>query len=404
MLWGLVRRRRTPRRAPHRNCLVTLFSQNDNAQPGPAPAPPGRRGRWRGRGVIFISLSALVTVALTAIPVPFALEHPGPWWNTLGNQSVFDDCSPNPTEEGTEPLIEISGTTTYPTTGALDLLTVCLQGTPEYMPNWFDVIQAYLSPSQSVIPFEYVYPKDQTQEERDESNAAEMVDSQGESVAAAMTYLGYTVEGGATVVSTSPGMPADGVLLPGDTVVALNDQPVLSIDELRAALQDAGSSQPADITLVRDGATIVTTLTPVMKDGTVLIGLVGQTKYTYPFEVTINLIDVGGPSAGLMFALGIVDKVTPGDMTGGKNFAGTGTIDAAGNVGPIGGIRQKLYSALVAEAPYFLAPRDNCDEIVGNVPQGLQVFAVATMTEAVTAVSTVASGDEAAISELPTCQ
>jgi PDZ domain-containing protein len=142
----------------------------------------------------------------------------------------------------------------------------------------------------------------------------------------------------------------------------------------------------------------------VTKDGTALIGVVGQTKYTYPFEVTINLNDVGGPSAGLMFALGIVDKVTPGEMTGGKNFAGTGTIDAAGNVGPIGGIRQKLYSALAAEAPYFLAPLDNCDEIVGNVPQGLQVFAVATMTEAVTAVSTVASGNEAAISELPTCR
>ncbi len=383
---------------------MTLFSQNDDAQPGPALKPEAKRGRWRGRGVILISVAALVTVAFTAAPVPFALEHPGPWWNTLGNQSVFDDCSPNPTEEGTEPLIEISGTTTYPTTGALDLLTVCLQGTPEYMPNWFDVMQAYLSPSQSVIPFEYVFPKGESQQEREESNAAEMVDSQGESIAAAMTYLGYTVEGGATVVSTSAGMPADGVLLPGDTVVAFNGLPVLSIDELRAAVQDAGSSQAVDITVIRDGVTIETSLTPVMKEGTALIGLVGQTKYTYPFEVTIHLNDVGGPSAGLMFALGIVDKVTPGDMTGGKNFAGTGTIDAQGNVGPIGGIRQKLYSALVAEAPYFLAPRDNCDEIVGNVPQGLQVFAVATMTEAVTAVSTVAAGNAAAINELPTCQ
>jgi PDZ domain-containing protein len=351
-----------------------------------------------------VSLAALLTVAFTAIPVPFALEYPGPWWNTLGNQSVFDDCSPNPTEDGTEPLIEISGTTTYPTTGALDLLTVCLQGTPEYMPNWFDVMQAYLSPSQSVIPFEFVYPKNQTQEERDESNAAEMVDSQGESIAAAMTYLGFTLETAAVVVSTSAGMPADGVVLPGDTVIALNDVPVSSIDELRSALQDAGSVNPVDITVIRDGATVVTTLTPVTKEGTTLIGLVGQTEYKYPFEVTISLNDVGGPSAGLMFALGIVDMVTPGGMTGGKNFAGTGTIDADGNVGPIGGIRQKLYSALAAQAPYFLAPLDNCDEVVGNVPEGLQVFAVATITEAVTAVSTVASGSDAAISELPTCR
>ena len=383
---------------------MTLFSQNDNAPPGHAPTPSSRRSRWRRRGVVFVSLAALLTVAFTAIPVPFALEYPGPWWNTLGNQSVFDDCSPNPTEDGTEPLIEISGTTTYPTTGALDLLTVCLQGTPEYMPNWFDVMQAYLSPSQSVIPFEFVYPKNQTQEERDESNAAEMVDSQGESIAAAMTYLGFTLETAAVVVSTSAGMPADGVVLPGDTVIALNDVPVSSIDELRSALQDAGSVNPVDITVIRDGATVVTTLTPVTKEGTTLIGLVGQTEYKYPFEVTISLNDVGGPSAGLMFALGIVDMVTPGGMTGGKNFAGTGTIDADGNVGPIGGIRQKLYSALAAQAPYFLAPLDNCDEVVGNVPEGLQVFAVATITEAVTAVSTVASGSDAAISELPTCR
>jgi len=382
---------------------VTLFSQNDYAQPGHAPTPSSRRARWRRRGVVFVSLAALLAVAFTAIPVPFALEHPGPWWNTLGNQSVFDDCSPYPTEDGTEPLIEISGTTTYPTTGALDLLTVCLQGTPEYMPNWFDVMQAYLSPSQSVIPFEYVYPKDQTQEERDESNAAEMVDSQAESIAAAMTYLGYAVEGGATVVSTSDDMPADGVLLPGDTVVALNDVPVANIDALRSAVQNAGSSKPVTVSIIRDGTTVAATLTPVTKDGTALLGLLGQTNYTYPFEVTIHLNDVGGPSAGLMFALGIVDMVTSGDMTGGKNFAGTGTIDAAGNVGPIGGIRQKLYSALAADAPYFLAPLDNCDEVVGHVPQGLQVFAVATITEAVTAVSTVASGNAADISELPTC-
>lgn len=383
---------------------MTLFSQNDNPQPGHAPTPPSRRARWRRIGVILVAVAALVTVAFTAIPVPYALEHPGPWWNTLGTQTVFDDCSPTPTKDGTEPLIEISGTTTYPTTGSLDLLTVCLQGTPDFMPNWFDVIQAYLSPSQSVIPFEYVYPKDQTQEERDQSNAAEMVDSQAESIAAAMTYLGYSVEGGAIVVSTSDGMPADGVLFPDDVVVALNDVPVSSIDTLRAAVQDAGSSNPVTLTVIRDGSTIFTTLTPVSKDGTALIGLLGQTKYSYPFEVTIHLNDVGGPSAGLMFALGIIDKVTPEDMTGGKNFAGTGTIDAAGNVGPIGGIRQKMYSALAADAPYFLAPLDNCDEVLGNVPQGLQVFAVATITEAVTAVSTVASGDEAAIGKLPTCR
>ena len=341
---------------------------------------------------------------MTAIPVPFAMEHPGPWWDTLANQSVFDDCSPTPTKDGTEPLIEISGTATYPTTGALDLLTVCLEGSPEFMPNWFDVIPAYLSPSQSVIPFEYVYPKDQTEEERSQANTAQMVDSQAEAIAAAMTYLGYSVEEGATVVSTSPGMPADGVLLADDLIVAVNDEAVLSIDELRAAVKAAGWSQPLTVTVIRDGQTLTEAITPANNEGTAVIGVLGQTSYNYPFDVSIHLNDVGGPSAGLMFALGIVDKVTPEDMTQGKKFAGTGTIDAAGNVGPIGGIRLKMYSAQAAGAAFFLSPADNCDEVVGNVPSGIQVFSVATITEAVHAVTTAGSGDTAAMAKLPTCQ
>ena len=382
---------------------MTLFPNTDRETPDSAAVPADPRARRRRRGIYLVSVAALLTVGFTAIPVPFAMEHPGPWWNTLANQTVFDDCSSTPTKEGTEPLIEISGTTTYPTTGALDLLTVCLEGSPEFMPNWFDVIQAYLSPSQSVIPFEYVYPKDQTEDERNQANAAQMVDSQAEAIAAAMTYLGYSVEKGATVVSTTSGMPADGVLLPDDLIVAVNDKAVLSIDELRAAVKASGWSQPLTITLVRDGQTLTETLTPVDNEGPAVIGVLGQTAYTYPFDVSIHLNDVGGPSAGLMFALGIIDKVTPDDMTRGKKFAGTGTIDAAGNVGPIGGIRLKMYSAQAGGAIFFLSPADNCDEVVGNVPAGIQVFSVATITEAVAAVTAAASGDTAAIAKLPTC-
>ena len=382
---------------------MTLSPNTDRETPEHAPVPTDPRTRRRRRGLLLVAIAALFTVGITAIPVPFAIEHPGPWWNTLANQTVFDNCSPTPTKEGTEPLIEISGTTTYPTTGALDLLTVCLEGTPEIMPNWFDVLQAYLSPSQSVIPFEYVYPKDQTEDERNQANTAQMVDSQAEAIAAAMTYLGYSVEKGAKVVSTTSGMPADGVLMPDDLIVAVNDEAVLNIDELRAAVKASGTSQPLTVTLIRGGQTLTETLTPTNNEGTAVIGVLGQTAYDYPFDVSIHLNDVGGPSAGLMFALGIIDKVTPEDMTRGKKFAGTGTIDAAGNVGPIGGIRLKMYSAQAAGATFFLSPADNCDEVVGNVPAGIQVFSVATITEAVTAVTTAASGDAAAMAQLPTC-
>ena len=382
---------------------MTLFKSPDETALVHARTPdgPSRRRRW---GITLVTLATIFTVAYTAIPVPFAIEHPGPWWNTLGNQTVFQDCSPEPTEEGTQPLIEISGTTVYPTTGALDLLTVCLEGTPEVRPNWFDVIAAYFTPSQSVIPFEYVYPKDQTQDERDTANAADMVDSQAEAIAAAMTYLGYSVEAGVTVKETSAGMPADGVLLPGDVIVAVNANRLTSIDKLIEAVHSAGVGTPMDLTLDRSGQTVVVTVAPASAEGKPIIGLIGQTAYDYPFDVTIHLNDVGGPSAGMMFALGIIDKVTPDDLTGGKKFAGTGTIDAAGTVGPIGGIREKLYSAQAAGAEFFLAPVDDCAEVVDHIPAGLQVFAVSTLREAVNVVTTAAAGNAEAIARLAVCR
>ena len=119
-----------------------------------------------------------------------------------------------------------------------------------------------------------------------------------------------------------------------------------------------------------------------------------------PVEATFGLSDVGGPSAGMMFALGVVDEITPGALTGGKDISGTGTIDINGQVGPIGGIQQKMAGARKAGSTYFLAPASNCDEVKGHEPKGMQVFAVGTLHEAVTATEAIASGDT---SGLATC-
>ena len=104
--------------------------------------------------------------------------------------------------------------------------------------------------------------------------------------------------------------------------------------------------------------------------------------YRAPFELDITLDGVGGPSAGLIFSLGIVDKLTPGALIDGRVVAGTGTIDPEGNVGPIGGIQQKLVGAKRAGATLFIAPQDNCDDVEGNVPDGLTVVPVSTLGEA----------------------
>ena len=134
--------------------------------------------------------------------------------------------------------------------------------------------------------------------------------------------------------------------------------------------------------------------------GRTVIGVGLRMDYDLPIDVTLNTGRVGGPSAGLMFSLAIYDVLTPGELTGGKNIAGTGTMQDDGSVGPIGGIRQKLVGAKRAGASYFLAPADNCDEVVGHVPDGLEVLKVATFDDGLAAANGIAKGS---VEGLPTC-
>lgn len=154
----------------------------------------------------------------------------------------------------------------------------------------------------------------------------------------------------------------------------------------------------------RDGDDREVTVVPAARsatDATPMIGVVLGASYRFPFQVDIHLRDVGGPSAGMMFALGIYDTLTPGALTGGAHIAGTGTIDGDGDVGPIGGIRQKMIAARDAGARWFLAPESNCAEVVGHVPDGLAVFAVSTLDQAVKVVEAV--GDGASTAGFPGC-
>ncbi|MFM6966968.1 MAG: S16 family serine protease, partial [Rhodoluna sp.] len=107
------------------------------------------------------------------------------------------------------------------------------------------------------------------------------------------------------------------------------------------------------------------------------------------------------PSGGMMFAVGIYDLLTPGDLTGGAHIAGTGTIDSTGAIGPIGGIQEKMYGASAAGAKYFLAPASNCNEVVGHVPAGMQLFKISTYDQAVAVVKAI--GEKADLSGFATC-
>jgi PDZ domain-containing protein len=334
---------------------------------------------------------------LTFLPSPYVIQRPGPVYDTLGTATD---------EDGEKvPLISVDGAETFETAGTLDLTTVQVVGNRERTPSWFELALAWMDSSRAVVPLDSVFPEGVTTEQRDERNATLMIDSQHEATAAALNELGYDTGAQVVVVDAVEGTPADGTLEADDVITAIGGTPVTSATQLREGIQES-DGQPVQLTVQRDGEEKSVEVTPEKNtDGgatTWLIGVTLRTDYDFEIDVTIQLDNVGGPSAGMMFALGIIDTLTPGELNGGENVAGTGTIDAAGTVGPIGGIRQKLYGARDAGAEYFLAPASNCDEVVGHVPDGLQVIRTATLDESLDALEVIADGGD--VDALPTCE
>ncbi|MDL9980893.1 PDZ domain-containing protein [Microbacterium sp. ASV49] len=360
----------------------------------PAPRKPRSRARVAGLWSLAVALVALV--AISFLPTAYVIQQPGPVYDTLGTA---------PDANGKEvPLITVNGATTYPTGGALDLLTVQVRGNPDRTPSWIELAAAWFDPSMAVLPIDAVFPSGQTTDERNQESAAMMVDSQKEATAAALAHLGYDVHQHIQVYSLTEGSAAQGILQKGDVIRTANGQAITTADQLRTIVSDS-AGKPITLGIERGGASQTVSVTPKQTtvDGQTvwLIGVTLINDFDFPIDVKIQLNNVGGPSAGQMFALGIIDKLTPGQLNGGKHVAGTGTIDASGQIGPIGGIRQKMYGALDAGATYFLAPDSNCDEVVGHVPSGLRVFSVKTLDDSLAALTAISSGT--GLDKLPTC-
>jgi PDZ domain-containing protein len=360
---------------------VTLFAQ----EPEDRPARRGVRLGWT-----LVTLAIVATVVFALVPAPYVIERPGPVFNTLGKVTV---------DNREVPLISITGTKTYPTAGTLDMLTVNIEGNRESLPNWLTVAGAWLDPSKAVLPVDLVYPKGESVQQSNKAAQIDMQNSQKDAVAAALNELGYDFPTTVTVGGLSPKSPADGVLQKGDILVSVNGESARSVEGLRALIAKTGAGVPVDIAILRDGAAKTVQVTPQLStDGSraPIIGILPAISYSFPFQVKIQLENVGGPSAGQMFALGIIDKLTPGKLNGGKSVAGTGTIDSSGTIGPIGGIRQKLYGARDAGASYFLAPESNCTEVTGHIPSGLTVFAVRTLHDSLASLKAIESGGSTA--------
>lgn len=341
----------------------------------------------RGRTIAGWIIAGTLAVALV-VPTHFVVESAGPALNTLG------------TVEGTK-MLTITGKPTYPTSGALDMTTVYVQGGGQRRLGFFNVLYGWINPQQDVLPEEMVLPRGTTTKEQSEQNTVMMDDSQQLSTAAALNELDIpftqhlSVAGFATEQNSK-------ALKVGDQLVSINGVKITDLESLKAQLQLAGDT-PSELSILRKSkpmtVTVTTTATP---EGQRQMGIMLGSGFEFPLNVKFGLENVGGPSAGMMFALAIVDQLTQEEMTGGKHFAGTGAITAEGQVQPIGGIAQKMVGAKANGAQVFLAPAENCSDVVGRVPAGLDVVKVSTLDEARQAVEGIGGGADP--KTYPTCQ
>jgi PDZ domain-containing protein len=332
--------------------------------------------------------TAVLLVGALLLPVPYAVNSPGPTLDTLG-------------EHDGEPLITISGAETYDSTGELRLTTVSSTGGPGYPSSVLGVLAGWINPSSRVLPVEAVYPQDATQEQLDQQTQAQMVSSQETATVAALEELGYTVPVTLTVHDTVEGSGAAGIVHADDVLTSFDGTALTSYGQLIDLLDSTDPGSTVTLGVTRDGQEVdLHVVTGEREDGGSQLGVYIDPTFDLPVDVTIKIDQIGGSSAGTMFALGIIDKMTPEDEADGQVIAGTGTMDLNGAVGPIGGIRQKMAGALRDGASWFLAPADNCDEVVGHVPDGLTVVKISTLHEAREAVTAIGAGEAA---DLPTC-
>ena len=326
-------------------------------------------------GVLFL---VLAIVALT-LPVPYVILGPGPTINTLGSY-------------GSQQVITITGKTPNKTTGHLNLTTVSIS---TGRVSVFQALAGWLARDEVVVPRETIYPAGQSQQQAAQQDSEEFSNSQDNAEGAAFCALKYPSYFGVLGVATD--MKPAGALKIGDKLISVDGRAVDSPTRLQNVLSSLTPGTPATVIVVRAGVSTTVKLT-LLKPAAGKIGarlgiVVADTCYAPTFSVKIGLNDeIGGPSAGMMFALGIIEELGATDLTGGRFVAGTGEIDLDGSVLPIGGIALKMIAARRAGATLFLAPAGNCADVRGNIPTGLTVAKVSTLSGAVSALEQTKAG------------
>jgi Lon-like protease len=334
------------------------------------------------RSVTLLVAAAGVLIALAVAviaPVPYVALTPGPTLNTLGSLSG-------------KPLIQIKDHRIYPTKGNLNMVTVSFFGGPGTNFNIFAALRSWLSPHDAVVPSSEIFTPGDTPQQVAQQDTEEMANSQETATAAALCQLNIGFKTIDTVQSTIKGMPAAGVLQPGDVITAVDGTPVTCRADAGTLVKERKPGAAVQLTILRHGRTIPVRLVSADVQGQPEIGVYLVESFTFPFPVSISVGNIGGPSAGLMFALGIIDKITPDNLTGGRFIAGTGEIEANGTVEPIGGIQQKMAGARAAGATIFLTPAANCPDTSGAVPAGMHLIKVSSLAGAIADLDALKAG------------
>lgn len=352
----------------------------------------------RGR---VLTVGAVLTAALIAVgasvPVPYVAEGPGVTYNTLGDEQGSDVIS------FTGSGIPASVNEKFAHQGHLNMTTVSVNdGLP-----LFAALGLWARSDYSLVPREDIFPPNQTVEQVNQQNAQMFSESQSSAEIAALEYLKYpNVLYAGNVVANSP---STGKLRPQDQITEVNGTKIVDVKGLMKVMEGTKPGQQIPVVVKRSGTPITVSITlgtrpvdpnnpndPRNRYG--FLGIEPQDRPEAKFAVHISLDRIGGPSAGLMFTLGVIDKLSPGDLTAGKFVAGTGEINVSADrsqpatVGPIGGILLKEIGARDKGATIFLVPAPNCQEAVTRIPAGLQLVKVATLDDAMNALKDIAAG------------
>jgi len=328
------------------------------------------RSRWFGVG-LGLGVLALVLAAI-AWPLPLYSEGPGPARDVL-------------------PRIIYDGMPRYEPTGQLDLTTVRYQQL-----TGVTALRAWLDDTEAIVKADVVYPPDVPVTVTQQRGVSQMDQSQIDATAVALHALHTYPKDhgdGALIDNVVAACPADGKLYPGDIITSVDGQPVHTAAQASKLFDKIPDDQPLHFELDVDGNSMQETFTraPCGPKKEKLVGI--SMIDAFPIDVTYTADEIGGPSAGLMWALGLYELLTPDDITAGRTIAGTGEISPDGTVYPIGGIQDKVVAAQRAGAAIFLAPKDNMGDLAGVDTGDMQVISVKTFDDALRALQpSVATG------------